>query len=50
MGHMKYEHTKPYEDYFWKKNRIELKQGYVKNILATQKELFFLERRKNKIR
>ena len=41
MGHMKYEHTKPYEDYFWKKNRIELKQGYVKNILATQKELFF---------
>jgi NADPH-dependent 2,4-dienoyl-CoA reductase/sulfur reductase-like enzyme len=41
MGHMKYEHTKPYEDYFWKKNRIELKQGYVKNILATQKELLF---------
>ena len=22
MGHMKYEHTKPYEDWFWKKNRI----------------------------
>ncbi len=41
MGHMKYEHTKPYEDYFWKKNRIELKQGHVKNILATQKELLF---------
>lgn len=24
MGHMKFEHTKPYEDWFWKKNRIEL--------------------------
>lgn len=24
MGHMKYEHTKPYEDGFWKKNRIQL--------------------------
>lgn len=24
MGHMKFEHTKPYEDWFWKKNRIDL--------------------------
>lgn len=24
MGHMKYEHTKPYEDEFWEKNRIDL--------------------------
>lgn len=24
MGHMKYEHTKPYEDWFWAKNRINL--------------------------
>jgi len=48
MGHMKYEHTKPYEDYFWKKNRIELKQGYVKNILATQKELLFSDGEKIK--
>ena len=24
MGHMKYEHTKPYEDSFWEKNGIEL--------------------------
>lgn len=29
MGHMKYEHTKPYEDGFWEKNRIELKQAFV---------------------
>jgi NAD(P)H-nitrite reductase large subunit len=41
MGHMKYEHTKPYEDYFWKKNRIELKQGFVKTVLPKQKELIF---------
>jgi len=29
MGHMKFEHTKPYEDGFWKKNRIDLKRGRV---------------------
>src|SRR5688500_10115765 len=32
MGHMKYEHTKPYEDWFWEKNRIDLVEGTVKNI------------------
>jgi len=29
MGHMKFEHTKPYEDFFWEKNRIELIQDKV---------------------
>lgn len=24
MGHMTYEHTKPYEDFFWEENRIDL--------------------------
>jgi NAD(P)H-nitrite reductase large subunit len=24
MGHMQYEHTKPYEDFFWAKNKIDL--------------------------
>ncbi len=24
MGHLTFEHTKPYEDFFWKKNRINL--------------------------
>ena len=24
MGHMEYAHTKPYEDWFWKKNRIDV--------------------------
>lgn len=35
MGHMKYEHTKPYEDWFWKKNRISLVNGYV-NYIGTE--------------
>lgn len=32
MGHMKFEHTQPYENWFWKKNRIELKKGFVETI------------------
>ena len=43
MGHMKFEHTKPYEDWFWKKNRINLKKGYVKHIDTSTKTLSFAE-------
>lgn len=32
MGHLKFENTKPYEDYFWKKNRIDLVFDYAKKI------------------
>jgi NADPH-dependent 2,4-dienoyl-CoA reductase/sulfur reductase-like enzyme len=32
MGHMTYAHTKPYEDWFWSKNRIELVRGYVEHV------------------
>ncbi|MCB0481479.1 MAG: NAD(P)/FAD-dependent oxidoreductase [Flavobacteriales bacterium] len=32
MGHMKFEHTKPYEDSFWPKNRIDLVYGHVNQI------------------
>ena len=32
MGHMRYKDTKPYEDYFWGKNRIDLVRGYVNSI------------------
>ena len=32
MGHMTYENTKPYEDWFWKKNRIELIRGFVTEV------------------
>jgi NAD(P)H-nitrite reductase large subunit len=43
MGHMRYEHTKPYEDYFWKKNNINLKRGYVEKVDTKQKTLHFAE-------
>jgi len=39
MGHMKYEHTKPYEDGFWQKNRIELRRAFVEKIDTASKEL-----------
>ncbi|GAA4805277.1 NAD(P)/FAD-dependent oxidoreductase [Litoribaculum gwangyangense] len=43
MGHMKFEHTQPYENWFWEKNRINLKKGYVKNIDVDAKTLHFAE-------
>lgn len=43
MGHMKFEHTQPYENWFWKKNNIELKKGYVKTIDTDNKTLHFAE-------
>ncbi len=39
MGHMKFEHTQPYEDWFWKKNRIDLLEGYVSYIATDNKEV-----------
>jgi len=39
MGHMKYEHTKPYEDWFWEKNKIDLVHGFVERIDTDKKEL-----------
>ncbi|WP_028891764.1 NAD(P)/FAD-dependent oxidoreductase [Tenacibaculum sp. 47A_GOM-205m] len=41
MGHMKFEHTQPYESWFWKKNRIELKKGYVTKVHSSNKEIEF---------
>jgi NAD(P)H-nitrite reductase large subunit len=41
MGHLKFEHTKPYEDWFWQKNRIELKNGFVKTVETATKTLHF---------
>ncbi|MFM1878550.1 MAG: hypothetical protein RLZZ241_1416 [Bacteroidota bacterium] len=34
MGHMTFEHTKPYEDSFWTQNRIELRRGRVTELDA----------------
>mgnify|MGYP000252749969 CR=1 FL=1 len=44
MGHMKWSHIKPYEDWFWDKNRINLKQGYVKTVDTDNKQLLFADK------
>jgi len=41
MGHMRYEDTKPYEDFFWKKNKINLLNRFVTHIDLGQKQLSF---------
>jgi len=41
MGHMKFEHTQPYENWFWKKNNIELVNAFVKDINTDTKTLEF---------
>lgn len=44
MGHMTYKNLKPYEDSFWKKNRIDLIFGWVKHIDTDNKTLYFKDR------
>jgi NAD(P)H-nitrite reductase large subunit len=39
MGHMKFEHTQPYENDFWKKNNINLVHQRVKEVLPKEKYL-----------
>lgn len=39
MGHMKYEHTKPYEDHFWDKNDLNLVYDHVTDINSDAREL-----------
>ncbi|SDS46352.1 NAD(P)/FAD-dependent oxidoreductase [Christiangramia echinicola] len=41
MGHMKWNHLKPYEDWFWEKNRIVLKKAWVEGINFEEKTLHF---------
>lgn len=41
MGHMKFEHTQPYENWFWEKNRINLKQAWVESVDFSSKKLIF---------
>ncbi len=41
MGHMKFEHTQPYENWFWEKNNISLKDGFVNHINTAEKTLEF---------
>jgi NAD(P)H-nitrite reductase large subunit len=39
MGHMKFEHIKPYEDFFWKKNRFHLVNGFVTKVDYKSKKI-----------
>ncbi|MGA9639447.1 NAD(P)/FAD-dependent oxidoreductase [Flavobacterium sp.] len=39
MGHMKFEHTQPYENDFWKKNNIDLLQKTVTQVFPKEKSL-----------
>lgn len=41
MGHMKFEHTKPYEDFFWKKNNIDIVKKFVEQVDVQNKTLMF---------
>lgn len=41
MGHMKFEHTQPYEPHFWEENDIQLKHARVDSIDTDTKSLTF---------
>ena len=41
MGHLKMEHTQPYENDFWKNNKIELKRAFVKEVKTDENLLLF---------
>lgn len=41
MGHMRLSDIQPYENHFWKKNRIDLHKGYVQNIDFQAQILYF---------
>ena len=43
MGHMRQQDTQPYEDWFWEKNRIDLRRGYVEKVDTSGKTLHFKE-------
>ncbi|OBQ56145.1 NADH dehydrogenase [Tamlana sp. s12] len=41
MGHMTFDHTQPYENWFWEKNRIALKKAFVEKVESDTKTLYF---------
>ncbi|WP_026450362.1 NAD(P)/FAD-dependent oxidoreductase [Aequorivita capsosiphonis] len=43
MGHMRWRDIEPYESWFWKKNRLELKKAYVERVDTDNKSLHFKE-------
>jgi NADH oxidase (H2O2-forming) len=46
MGHMRFEDTKPYEDWFWKKNRIDLVFDRVESVNSAEKAIFLKQKGK----
>ena len=46
MGHMTFDDTKPYEDWFWEKNKINLVRGFVSDIDTDKQELTLDNRQK----
>jgi NAD(P)H-nitrite reductase large subunit len=40
MGHMEFSHIKPYEDFFWKKNRIDLLHALISSVSFDDKCLY----------
>ena len=45
MGHMKFEHTQPYENSFWKKNDITLLQKHVEKVVPDEKKVIFSDKK-----
>ncbi len=45
MGHLEYHHLKPYEDHFWKKNRIDLVHDWVTEVDFKNQTLTLKERK-----
>lgn len=45
MGHMKFEHLLPYENWFWKKNRIDLLNAFVSRLDTANKKLILQDSR-----
>lgn len=44
MGHMEFEHTQPYENWFWKKNKIDLIKGWVNGVDFDSKSISLNDR------
>lgn len=43
MGQLEFHHTKPYEDWFWAKNRIELVRAEITRVDFGQKTLYYAD-------
>jgi NADPH-dependent 2,4-dienoyl-CoA reductase/sulfur reductase-like enzyme len=44
MGHQRFVDTQPYENWFWQKNRIDLRKGRVESIDYNHKQLIFKDK------